>query len=327
MPGGLGPESEQVAVPRQIKNRCRAAGHVGRKERQHQQPDDQDDHLDEIGHGNRPHAPQQGVGQNGDDPHHHAPRDGDGTMGEQIEDDAQRGDLRRHPSQIADHDDDRAEHLDEAAVARAVVVADGEQIHAVETPGNEQPHQDQAGTGAEGIFHDPAESILHEARRDAQHQLGAEPGGEGERDDHHQGQMAPRDREIGGVLHAPCGQEADADGDQQIEKDQDEQHGRLRRERRPGIRSEKDERRMNCAAIIGGADRCIGPPPRTALRQWPDAAMAAAYAPHHTHCDSALFGCPRAEGAQRASLAPRPQPRRCRTSCMTTMPRKKPMAP
>jgi hypothetical protein len=131
------------------------------------------------------------------------------------------------PAQVAEHDDERTGDFDRAAEAFTVIVADRQQRHFVQLAGEEQAHQDQAGAGAEGVFDHSVQAAVHELGGDAQHGFRTEPGGERGGDDHHQRQVPPGDREIGGVLDAPGGIQADADRDQQVDNHQGQQHRSL----------------------------------------------------------------------------------------------------
>ena len=224
MPGRLGPELEQIAAGRQIDDLVRTARHVAREPGQNHQTEHQNDHLDEIGHGHRPHAAPERVDQDRRHADGHAPRNADGTARQQVEHQPQRRDLRRHPAEVAQHDDQRTDDFDGAAIALTVVVADGQQRHAVELGGKEQAHQNQAHARAERVFHHVVQTALDELGRHAQHDLRPEPGREGRGDDHVHRQMATSDREVGGVFHAPGGPQANADGDEQVGNHHEEQH-------------------------------------------------------------------------------------------------------
>ena len=149
-----------------------------------------------------------------------------GAVGDHVEDEAQRLDLRAHPAQVRDHDAERGQHLHRPAVALAVVVADGEQVHAVERAGEEEAHQDQAQARAERVGDDPREAVLDEGRRDAEHRLGAEPGREhrGGHDVHRH--APPGDREVLGVVHPLRRVDADRDRDDPVDDHEPEEHGR-----------------------------------------------------------------------------------------------------
>ena len=111
-------------------------------------------------------------------------------------------------------------------VALAVVIADGEQIHAVERAREEQGDEDQAERGAEGVGNDAAQAVLGEGGRDGEHRFGAEPGGEHGGRAHVQRQAATRDYVILGVVHALCGPQPDSYGDEQVGGDRCDQHAR-----------------------------------------------------------------------------------------------------
>ena len=61
-------------------------------------------HLDKIKNGHREHAAEGGVGQDDGGTEHHAELLADGAVGDHIEDQAKRLDLRRNPAQIGNHD-------------------------------------------------------------------------------------------------------------------------------------------------------------------------------------------------------------------------------
>jgi hypothetical protein len=172
--------------------------------------------------------PTTSVGQDRDRADDHADRHRHGAAREQVEHQAEGGDLRRHPADVAEDDHDRAGHFDAAAEALAVVVADGEEGHAVELGGEEHADEHQAHARAERVLDHRAEAALDEPGRDAEHGLGAEPRREGRGDDHVQRQVAAGDCEVGGILHAPRRPEADRDGDEEVRDDERQQHsGRL----------------------------------------------------------------------------------------------------
>lgn len=221
---GLGKEVEHVAAHRQRHHLVGPTGHVAGKHGQDAQTGDQDDHLDEIGQCHRPHASEQGVGQDRHHADHHAHRDADGPTRQQVEHQAQGRDLGRNPAQVTQHDDERADDLHTASITLAEKVADGQQGHAVELGREEQPHQDQAGSGAKGVFDYAAQSAVDEFGRDTQHHLRAKPGGEGGGDDHDQRQPAPGDGEVRRVLDALGSVQADGNGHQQVNNDEGQQH-------------------------------------------------------------------------------------------------------
>jgi len=149
---------------------------------------------------------------------------GDRTLAQEGEYQPERGDLGGNPAQVGGHDAQAGQYLHRAVVARPVVVADGGQIHAVEFAGEEQSHQDQAQAGAERVGHHAAQAFLGESGRDAEHGFRAEPGGEHRRGDHRQRQAAARDGVIPGVVDTGSGVETDADGNQQVDDDEPDQH-------------------------------------------------------------------------------------------------------
>ena len=75
--------------------------------------------------------------------------------------------------------------------------------------GEEQADQDQAGAGAERVLDHGVQAALDELGRDAHHGFGAEPGREGGGDHHDQRQAAAGDGEVGRVLDARAGPDAD----------------------------------------------------------------------------------------------------------------------
>ena len=220
MQRGLGQKLEEIAAGGQIDHLARAARHVTGKEGQYQQAGDQNDHLHEIRHCHGPHAAEQRVDQHGEHAYRHAHGNADDTAREQVEHQAQRRDLGRNPAQIAEHDDQRADHLDSSAIARAVVVADGQQIHAVELGRKKHTHQNQAHARAKRIFHQRMQSAFDELGRHAQHQLGPEPGRKGGGDDHVERQMTAGNGEIRRVFHTFGGPQTNADGHEQVDDHQ-----------------------------------------------------------------------------------------------------------
>ena len=224
---GLGPKLEQVLADRQIQHLVGATGLLTREHSDGGQADHQDDHLHEVGHRHRPHAAKQGVGQDGHHANHHAHGQTDATRRQEIEHQTQRRDLGGHPTQITDHDDDRADHLHGAPIALAVIVADGQQVHAVQLGGEKHTHQNQTTARAKRVFDHAVQAAVDELGRNAQHGFRTEPGGEGGGDDHGQGQVPAGHRKVGRALDPFGGQQANGDGDQQIDNNQGQQHGPL----------------------------------------------------------------------------------------------------
>ena len=116
-----------------------------------------------------------------------------------------------------------------AVVAFAVVVGDGQQVHPVQLAGEEQAEQDQAQRRAERIGNQPAEVLVQEGGGNAEHGFGAEPGREHHRHDHDQRQRAAGGNVVARVVHLGGGIHADADGNDQIEDDETQQHGLISR--------------------------------------------------------------------------------------------------
>jgi hypothetical protein len=123
------------------------------------------------------------------------------AAGDDVEDQAERLDLRRNPAEIGNDDAQRGEHFDRAVVAQAEIVAQGQDVEFVELGAVEKDAgDDQAQRRAEGVGDDTAQAILDEGGGDAEHRFGAEPGGEDGGGDDRQRQVAPGDREVLGIM-------------------------------------------------------------------------------------------------------------------------------
>jgi hypothetical protein len=176
----------------------------------------------------------------------------DGAVGEYVEHQAERGDLRRDPAQVGQGDGNAGDDFDLAVIALSVEIADGQQVHAVELAREEQAEQDQAQRSAEGVGDQSAEIAFHEGGRDAQYRFGAEPSGEHHGQDDVQGQRAAGSDVVLGVVYLGGGVKTDAQGDDQIQDDEAQQHGWL-----PGISNAVNDSRA-CPKICadgGGSVR------------------------------------------------------------------------
>ena len=108
-----------------------AASHVAEQPDQVHQADDDDDHLEEVSQGNRPHAAEQGVQQHDKGAEEHALGGADAAVGDDVEHQTQRDQLGGNPAQVG-HDDNQADNqLDLRAEALFEIVADGQQVHPV----------------------------------------------------------------------------------------------------------------------------------------------------------------------------------------------------
>ena len=181
-------------------------------------------HLHEIENRHRQHAAEGGVGEHDGGAEHHAGRFAQGAAGDDVEQEAERLDLRRHPAQVGDDDAQRHQDFDAAAVAQAVKVAQGQDVEAVKARGEKEAGDDQAQAGAERIGDHAAQTLAHEGGRNAEHRFGPEPGGEHRGHDHRHGQMPAGHREILGGMHARRGKKADADRKEQIQDHEPDQH-------------------------------------------------------------------------------------------------------
>ncbi len=225
MPGvGRREEIELAGRRGVIDDQFDAAGQAGDDVADVQHAAHDDAHLQEIEDGHREHAAEGGVGEDDGGAEDHAGRLADETVGDDVEDEAERLDLRRYPAQVGSDDAQRGQHLDRAVVAHAEIVAEGQDVQLVELLGEEEAGDDQAHRGAEGIGDDAAQAFLDEGGGDAEHCFGAEPGGEHGGGDDRQRQVAAGDREILGRVHAGGHVEADADGQHQVENDEPDQH-------------------------------------------------------------------------------------------------------
>ena len=87
-----------------------------------------------------------------------------------------------------------------------------------------EARDDEAERRTEGVRHDAAQPFLDEGGGNPEHRLGAEPGGEYRGGDDGQRQVAAGDGEILGAMDAGGGIKADADGDDEIENDEPDEH-------------------------------------------------------------------------------------------------------
>ena len=90
----------------------------------------------------------------------HAGLNADRAMGEDIEYQPQRDDLRRDPAEIAGADTGRYNQFDRRPVFAAEEIPDRQQPHAVQRPGEEHADQNQAQSRAKGIGNNAASALL-----------------------------------------------------------------------------------------------------------------------------------------------------------------------
>jgi hypothetical protein len=202
-----------------------AAGQAGNDVADEQHAAHDDAHLHEIEDGHREHAAEGGVGQHDGGAEDHAGGLADEAVGDDVEDQAERLDLGRHPAQIGGDDAQRGQHLDRAVVAQAEVVAQVRMFSLYSLLAKKEAGDDQAHRRAEGVGDHAAQAFLDEGGGNPEDRLGAEPGGEHRGGDHRQRQVAAGDGEILGGMDAGRGIEADADGNHQVENDEPDQHG------------------------------------------------------------------------------------------------------
>jgi hypothetical protein len=219
-------EVEHVARLAELDHAADAARVIRGEDRDDRQADHDDDHLEEVGHRDRPHAAEQRVDEDHQRADHHSGHERDPAIRQQVENQSKRRDLGGDPAKVRDQDDDGAEDLHPLAVPAAIEVADRQQVHLVELPREEHPDQDQAHAGTDRVLYRLFQAAFDELARDAEHGLGAEPGGERRRDDHRERERAPGDGVVGGVLDARRRVQADSDRHQEIECDEaDQRHG------------------------------------------------------------------------------------------------------
>jgi hypothetical protein len=116
-----------------------------------------------------------------------------------------------------------------------VEVADGQQVHAVEQPREQQRGDHQAHRRAEGVAGDAAQAILGEGGRYRQHRFGPEPGGEHGGHVHVQWQRAAGDQEVLGNVDAAGRQQPNGDGQGQVKGDESDEHDRPPKKPRRGV--------------------------------------------------------------------------------------------
>ena len=205
-------------------HRAHAAGHARNDIADVEHAAHDDSHLHKIEDCHRKHAAEGGVGEHNGRAQHHALRLRDRAAGDHKKHQPQRLDLRRHPTKVGRHDGQRTQNFYCAVVAQPVVIADGEQVHAIQLAGEKQAGENQAQARTEGIGHHAAQAVFDEGGRDAEHSFRAEPGGEHRCHHDGQGQTAAGDREVLGVMYARGGDQADGQRNQQVDNDKPDQH-------------------------------------------------------------------------------------------------------
>ncbi len=108
-----------------------------------------------------------------------------------------------------------------------VEIAYGQEVHAVQRRGEEQPDQDQAHGGTERIGDNAMQPFLQEGGGDAEYRLGAEPSGEHRGGHHIERQVTPGDGKIPRIVYARGGIQADADRNDPVGDDKPQQHMRV----------------------------------------------------------------------------------------------------
>ena len=211
-----------------LDDRADPARHVGNEPRDIEQTQHDDDHLHERRNGHRPHAAEQRVNEHDARADDHACFPGNRALGKDVEDEAERGDLRRHPPEIGKGDADAHHQFHRAVVAPAVEVPDREEIHPVERAREEQPDQDEAQRGAERVGHEAAQPFAQECRGDAEHGLGAEPRGEHGGEHHVERQVPAGCNVVARVVHLRGGDQPQRDRQHEIGDDEPKHHGASR---------------------------------------------------------------------------------------------------
>ena len=208
---------EEIALMSVVDHLAETAREIRRKKEDRNEAEHDDDHLHEVGDCDGPHAAVHRVGKHNDGADHHAARHGDVALGDQVDHETERSDLSPHPPEVGEDDEKRAENLDAAAVALAVVVADRQDVELVELLCEEHAHKNQSHAGAERLFDHTYNAALDEAAGKTQNGFGTKPGGKRCRDDHRQRKTAPCKGKITRTAHTRCGIEADGDRRQHVE--------------------------------------------------------------------------------------------------------------
>ena len=115
-----------------------------------------DGDLHKIQDGNGEHAAEHGIGEHDGGAEDHAFILGDQSVGNGKKYQAQCFDLCGYPTQIRHHNGECAQPFDGMVVAQAVIVANGQQIKAIEFGRKEKTRQDEAERSAEWVSNDTA---------------------------------------------------------------------------------------------------------------------------------------------------------------------------
>ena len=103
-------------------------------------PCDDDDHLEEIRHRHGPHTAVHGVKEHDERTDRHTGGNAHETFGDEVQHQPQRRNLRSHPTEVGNDDENRAGKFDLPSVTATVKVADGQKIHLVELTGKKHPN-------------------------------------------------------------------------------------------------------------------------------------------------------------------------------------------
>ena len=166
---------EKMTVIRVGNHLIRAARHVTRHESDHNEADDNQNHLEEVSQRNGPHAAVHRVKQHDQRTDHHAERHRNRTFRYQVQHEAESGDLSRHPSEVREDDENRAREFNALPIAMAVEAADREKVHLVELAGKERADKNKCHTGAERLLDHSGNSALNKTTGKTQHRFRAEP--------------------------------------------------------------------------------------------------------------------------------------------------------
>ncbi len=196
-----------------------AARRISDVKSQYHQADDDDDGLNKISNGNRPHAADVGV------KNHHRRAADDAPVKRNAR---ERREYHRHshqlsgyPTKIRGYNKNGRYQFGSAAVSDAEEVHKREDVHFVKLAGKKSAHQNEAQSRAERVFHNAQHALVHKTRGRSHDGFRTKPSGKQRRAGHHQWQAPARHHKVAGIFHPPGSPPAYGDGEQQVQCDGD----------------------------------------------------------------------------------------------------------
>ena len=123
-----------------------ASGHGSGKIGHQYQTDHNNDHLEEVGQGHRPHTAENRINQNHNRADDHCIADRNIAFRQKMNDESERSYLSSNPAEVRENNEDRTAELNRNSVAASVKVTDGQQTHSIQFSGEKHTDEDKRHT-------------------------------------------------------------------------------------------------------------------------------------------------------------------------------------